>query len=300
MRINRRSFLIALPPALVCLAGLVLAARMLPVGFKGSSAAEPARGSLVIVGGGDVPAAVWNHFVDLAGGENARLVVIPTATEEADEGPLHPGPANPCWDELYESRKVKALVFLHTRRTDQANDPAFVRPLTEATGVWLDGGDQALLVAAYKGSAVEREVKNVLARGGVVGGTSAGAAVMSEVMIRDGDLEAEIGVGFGLLPGFVVDQHFSQRQRLPRLEGVLAKYPHYLGLGIDEDTAVVVRGRTLTVLGNNQVRVCLPAGRAREEKVKVFGHGERIDLAALGEGEAKAGRPLLARTGPRD
>jgi cyanophycinase len=103
-----------------------------------------------------------------------------------------------------------------------------------------------------------------------------------------------------VLPGFVVDQHFSQRQRLPRLEGVLAKYPHYLGLGIDEDTAVVVRGRTLTVVGNNQVRVCLPAGRAAGKKVKVFGHGERIDLAALGEGHGKNARPLLARSGPRE
>jgi cyanophycinase len=167
---------------------------------------------------------------------------------------------------------------MHTRRTDQANDPAFVKPLTEASGVWFAGGDQALLVAAYKGSAVEREVKKVLARGGVVGGTSAGAAVMSDVMIRDGDLVAEVGVGFGLLPGVVVDQHFSQRQRQPRLEGVLAKYPHYLGLGIDEDTGVIVRGQSLTVVGSNHVRVYLPACRAGEGKVQVLRHGDRIGL----------------------
>jgi cyanophycinase len=297
MRINRRSIWIALSLVPVCLAGVLLAAWRSGSWPAGSPAADPAHGTLVIVGGGDIPAAVWRRFVDLAGGEHARLVVIPTATEEADEGPLHPGPACRCWDEVYASRKVRSLVFLHTRRPDQANDPAFVRPLTEATGVWFDGGNQGLLVAAYKGSAVEREVKKVLARGGVVGGTSAGAAVMSEVMIRDGEEVAEVGVGFGLLPGVVVDQHFSQRQRQPRLEGVLAKYPQYLGLGIDEETAVIVRGRSLTVLGNNQVWVCWPAGRGTE-KVKGFGAGDRIDLAALGDRRGGNARPLLAGTTP--
>jgi cyanophycinase len=279
MRINRLAARIAFALALVCLVLLRPSAWISRDGQAGPAPApQQASGSLVLVGGGETPAAIWDQFVDLAGGDNARLVVIPTATREADEGPLRPGPACPCWHELYESRKVKALVFLHTRRTDQANDSAFVKPLTEATGVWFGGGDQVLLIAAYKGSLVERELQHVLARGGVVGGTSAGAAVMSEVMIRDGDLEAEVGVGFGLLPGFVVDQHFSQRERLPRLEGVLVKYPHYLGLGIDEDTGVVVRGQSLTVVGSNHVRVCLHAGRAGESKVKVLDHGDRIGL----------------------
>jgi cyanophycinase len=282
MRSNRLATRIALALALICLVWLTLSAWFGRVGQAGPPAApQRAHGSLVLVGGGATPAAIWDKFVDLAGGDNARLVVIPTASREADEGPLRPGPACPCWHELYESRRVRSLVFLHTRRTDEANDPAFVKPLTEATGVWFGGGDQVLLIAAYKGSAVEREVKNVLARGGVVGGTSAGAAVMSEVMIRDGDEVAEIGVGFGLLPGFVVDQHFSQRQRLPRLEGVLAKYPHYLGLGIDQDTGVVVRGQSLTVVGNNHVRLCFPASHARAGEVQVLGPGDRIDLEAL-------------------
>jgi cyanophycinase len=133
-------------------------------------------------------------------------------------------------------------------------------------------------------------VKNVLARGGVVGGTSAGAAVMSEVMIRGGNRVAEVGTGFGLLPGVVVDQHFSQRDRLPRLQGVLTKYPDLLGLGIDEETAVVVRGQGLTVLGNHQVRVCFPAPRAGEGQIMVLGSGDRIDLAALGRIALGSGR----------
>src|SRR5206468_722813 len=104
---------------------------------------------------------------------------------------------------------------------------------TEATAVWMGGGDQSRLAAAYRGTAVERELKNVLRRGGVIGGSSAGAAVMSSIMITGGNPEAQVDTGFGLLPGFVIDQHFHNRNRLARLRGVLAKNPEYLGLGID-------------------------------------------------------------------
>jgi cyanophycinase len=282
MRTNRLSTRLALTLAPICLVSFTLAVRVSQVGPADSPASprEAPSGSLVLAGGGKVPTSVWNRFVELAGGDDARLVVIPTASEPADEGPLLPVRTCPCWDELYETRKVKSLVFLHTRRPDQANDPAFVRPLTEASGVWFGGGDQTRLTAAYHGTAVEREVKQVLARGGVVGGTSAGAAVMSAVMIRGGNPVAEVGPGFGLLPGVVIDQHFSQRQRLPRLQGVLAKYPR-LGLGIDEETGVVVRGRSLTVLGNHHVHVCLPDPRPGAGEVRVLGSGDQIDLEAL-------------------
>jgi cyanophycinase len=279
MRTNRLSTRLALVLAPACLVSLTLAARVIPVGPT-TSPPEAPGGSLVIVGGGTIPAAVWDRFVELAGGDNARLVVIPTASGDADQGPLEPVRTCPCWSKLYETRKVQSLVFLHTRRPEQANDPAFVRPLTEASGVWFGGGDQIRLTDAYRGTAVEREVQRVLARGGVVGGTSAGAAVMSAVMIRDGNPVAEVGTGFGLLPGVVIDQHFSQRQRLPRLQGVLARYPR-LGLGIDEATAVIVLGPSLTVLGKHEVRVCFPDPRPGAGEVRVFRPGDRIDLEAI-------------------
>jgi cyanophycinase len=279
--------------ALACLVALTLSSRVSRDGPAGEPVAAPRTegGSLVIVGGGEIPAAIWEQFVQLAGGEQARLVVIPTASQLADEGPLLMDPACACWEPQYETHKVRSLAFLHTRRTDQANDPAFVRPLTEASGVWLDGGDQTLLTDAYRGTLVEREVRNVLARGGVVGGTSAGAAVMSEVMIRGGDPETEVGAGFGLLPGgVVVDQHFSERDRLPRLQGVLAKYPRHRGLGIDERTGVIVHGQRLTVVGNNHVHVCFPVPPVGEGKVMVFGPGDQIDLEALDRAEPETAR----------
>ncbi len=101
--------------------------------------------------------------------------------------------------------------------------------------------------------------------GGVIGGTSAGAAIMSPVMITGGRTEASVGTGFGFLPGFVVDQHFKQRNRFGRLLGVLRKHPQLFGLGIDEKTAVIVHGHSLTVMGESNVRLYLPGGQSREQ-----------------------------------
>jgi cyanophycinase len=124
---------------------------------------------------------------------------------------------------------------------------------------------------------VERQLHHLLARGGVIGGTSAGAAVTSEVMIRGGNHVAELGRGFGFLRGVIVDQHLSERNRLRRLQGAMARHPGYLGLGIDEQTAVVVQRRVARVLGERQVHVCFPG----QGTVKVFRSGDRIDLDAL-------------------
>src|SRR5262245_26299353 len=235
----------------------------------------PIPGSLVLAGDGKLPDAVRKQFFDLAGGAKARLVVIPTAGAGAD-GP-EAGAALDPWREL----KPGSAVVLHTRDRKTADDPAFVAPLREATGVWLDGGDRARLTAAYKGTAVERELAAVLKRGGVVGGTSAGMAVRSEVMIAGGGPEARVGPGFGWLPGFVVDEHFVARDRLGRLAGVLAGRPGLVGLGVDEATAAVVRGRRIRVLGESTVTVVLPASANRPQKVEVLKPGSEADLLAL-------------------
>ncbi|MFO0928424.1 MAG: cyanophycinase [Gemmataceae bacterium] len=239
-----------------------------------------AAGTLVIVGGGLLPEVIRDRFLELAG-KNARLVVIPTASRKAEAGKLETLPSYPVWMALEQERKVRSVVFLHTRDPKEANDPTFVKPLTVANAVWFSGGDQSLLTQAYKGTAVETELRRLLARGGVVGGTSAGAAVMSDLMIRFGNPVAEVGAGFGFLSGIVVDQHFNERNRLTRLLGVLAKYPRYFGLGIDEQTGVVVQGECLTVLGKHNVRFCRPTAEPTRPEVKVFASGDRIDLATF-------------------
>lgn len=241
-------------------------------------AAEPAGadapGTLFIAGGGKLPAAVGEEFVALAGGRRARLVIIPTASVEADQG--EPLPVFTEW----RPGMAASEVLLHTRDRAVANDPAFTRPLTEATGVWLSGGDQSLLTAAYRGTRVEAELRRLLARGGVIGGTSAGAAALSSVMIAGGTSVAEVGDGLGLAPGVVVDTHFAQRQRLPRLRGVVEQHPTCLGLGIDERTAAVLTGHSLRVLGNAQVRVCLPSP-AGPADARVLRAGDRADVLGL-------------------
>jgi cyanophycinase len=247
--------------------------------------AAPLKGALVLVGGGRTPEAARQKFHELAGGAQARLVIIPTASAAAD-GP-DPDKDIAAWNKL----PTASVVALHTRDRSRADDPAFVKPLTEATGVWIEGGDQTRLTAAYRGTAVERALKGVLARGGVVGGTSAGAAVMTEVMIEGGNPQTQVGKGFGLLPGAVVDQHLLQRNRVNRLLGVLGRHPGLFGLGIDEGTAVVVKGRTMTVIGESYALAMLPPSPRRPLSVQVLHNGETADLVALS-------RAAIARAEP--
>jgi cyanophycinase len=208
-------------------------------------------GSLVIVGGGSIPESIRDKFMALAGGNAAKLVIIPTASSAADvraedEGYLEP------WRKYAPS----GLRLLHTRSRQQADDPAFVKPITEATAVWFGGGDQVELAKPYRGTAVEREFKALLKRGGVIGGTSAGAAVMSDVMIEGGNPKAQVGRGFGFIQNAVCDQHFLRRSRVNRLLGVLAERPHLIGLGIDEGTAFILTGEEWSVVGRSYVLAC--------------------------------------------
>lgn len=235
-------------------------------------------GSLVICGGADIPAAAMERFVELAGGKKARIVVItstmrPDAVqEEVDE-----------WLELLDDDKVASVEILHTRSHDRADEETFVKPLREATGVWFTGGNQAVLADTYLGTRTEKELRKLLDREGVIGGISAGAAVMSQVMIRGGDDHAEIGEGFGFLPGAVVDQHFLVRNRQARLMSVLEKNPSLFGLGIDEGTALIIEGRRISVVGSSHVVVCMPGSDEREEIVRLLKDGDEDDLILLGE-----------------
>ena len=248
------------------------------------SAAVPkeAAGTLVIVGGGGMPDAIRDRFLELAGGKKGRLVVIPTASEVADTSHIYRSYS------YWQTQGLASVSMLNTLDPKQANDPSFVKPLTEATAAWLGGGDQTRLANAYRGTAVERELRRLLARGGVIGGTSAGASVMSSIMITGGNPRARVGEGFGLLPEVVIDQHFQNRKRQKRLLGVLEKYPRCLGLGIDEQTAVVVRGHTFTVMGKANVSVCMPPTARDEDNVKLLKSGDAGDLVQLS-------RTVLAR-----
>ncbi len=232
-------------------------------------------GALVICGGGQLPQPVMDRFMQLAGGDDAAIVVIPTASRHVDATN-----ANRFLDP-WKRRKPKSVALLHTRSRDEADTVQFVRPLKQATAVWFGGGSQSRIAEAYVGTAVERELHALLKRGGVIGGTSAGAAVQSRLMIASGNPIAKLGEGFDLLPGSVIDQHFLTRGRRSRLLGVLDEHSGLVGFGIDEGTALIVRGRRLRVLGESTVTVCLAASNDRPLKEYVLESGAIADLTEL-------------------
>lgn len=244
------------------------------------------NGTLVICGGGDVSDDVMLQFLEAAGGEDARLVVITTASETADSDEIEHDEDI----EFFRNQKTARLTVLHTRSRETANDPEFVRPLSDATGIWFIGGKQNWLADSYLGTATERKIHDVLQRGGVVGGISAGAAVMSSIMICAGDTIPEMRPGFDLLPGMIVDQHFLARNRQQRLMGAVAAHPGMVGLGIDEGGAVVVHGRHLRVVGNSGVVACINPHSGNGPKVETLKPGSQADLYALGVAASKSRR----------
>ncbi len=241
-------------------------------------------GSLVLHGGGPVADSVREHFLELAGGKNARLVIVPTAAIGADDSEVEKGL------ESWKNAEVVSLVALHTRKREEANDDAFIKPLTEATGVWLDGGDAGKLLSAYAGTLVEKELKKLLARGGVIGGSAEGISVLGQVVLGSNPRGAP-RAGFDLLSGFVIDPHFLKQNRMDRLLGLLANRPGCVGLGIDQNTALVVKGRGMTVIGDSYVVTCLSASSKRPAGIQTLKAGDRADLVALS-------RAAIARAQP--
>jgi cyanophycinase len=225
---------------------------------------EPHRtathGHLVIIGGGEDRKhgkEILTRFVELAGGENARIVVITAASQIADE-------MWEIYDKAFGDLGVKQRFHLPLTSRADANDPEKVRMVAEADGIFMTGGDQKRLLAIIGGTALDAEMHTALkVRGACIGGTSAGASAMSGHMLAQGktDLLPEkgavsLGAGLGFLHRVVIDQHFSERQRLSRLLSVVAQNPYLQGIGIDEDTALVVeRGRGIEVLGEGSVTV---------------------------------------------
>jgi cyanophycinase len=221
-----------------------------------SSAQEigPAKGSLLIVGGGLRDQAIVKRFLDLAGGDDAPIVVIPTAGEDEDYGDY--------WSGLRQFKEAGAtrLKVLHTRDRKQADTEAFAAPLREARGVWFPGGRHWRLADSYLNTRTHAELRAVLQRGGVVGGTSAGATILGSFMVRGDTKGNTIMVGdhvegFGLLKNVTIDQHLLRRNRQFDLLPVIEARPELLGIGIDEDTAIAVRGDSFEVIGNGYVAI---------------------------------------------
>ncbi len=240
--------------------------------FHPAPCGAPARGTLFVCGGGSLPPQVLTAFVDAAGGADAKLVLIPGASLAAD-APESVEAQIARWGE----RGVRDVTVLHSRDRAQAERDEFVAPLRRATAVWFGGGDQKRLAEVYVGTLVEHELIALLARGGVVGGTSAGAAIQSRVMIAGGNPEPTIGLGLDLFRGAIVDQHFRARKREPRLAAAVRQHPACTGFGVDEGTALVVRGETASVMGAGGVTRVHAGGPDGVTSIW-FGAGESVPL----------------------
>jgi len=213
----------------------------------------PEKGALVIVGGAMKDTAIINRFIALAGGIDAPMIVIPTASGEKEIDLTRAGA-------VLTSAGARNVTVLHTYDPKVADSEAFVAPLKKAKGVWYNGGRQWHLVDAYAGTLTEKEIANVLARGGVIGGSSAGATIQGSYLVR-GDTKANTimmgdhEVGFAYLKNSAIDQHLLVRNRQNDLPEVIMKYPHLLGIGLDENTAIVVKGNEFEVIGQSFVAI---------------------------------------------
>ena len=225
----------------------------------------PEKGTLIIMGGGGREfESVFTEFVKMAGGKKARIVIVPTA---ASSNPEYPYERSGSARLAKEKLGAAEVTVLHTHDRKVAETEEFVKPLTKATGIWFGGGRQWRLTQAYHGTRTEKEFHKVLARGGVIGGSSAGATIQGSFLARGDTSGNTIMVGdvqrsFGFMRDTAIDQHLIARGREKDLIKVLEDPKKkmrkefdraaMLGIGIDEDVAIVVKGDRFEIIGKEK------------------------------------------------
>lgn len=214
----------------------------------------PQKGALVIVGGSMKSTDIIERFIKLAGGPQANFVVIPTASGR-DTYDQNAGLAP-----RLRNHGATHVTVLHTNDKDVANSDTFVAPLRDADAVWFGGGRQWRLVDSYKDTKTEELFHEVLNRGGVIGGSSAGATIQGSYLARGDTKNNQIMMGdheegFSFLKNVAIDQHVLARNRHFDLFSILDNRPELLGLGIDENTAIIVEGNQFEVMGESHVLV---------------------------------------------
>lgn len=211
----------------------------------------PEKGALLIIGGGTIPPEIWAKFVELSGGkEKAKLVVVTAAAGDSA-----------AWSashvELVKKQTGAAKVtLLHTKSLKEANSEVFIASLREATGVFFVGGRQWRIADSYLNTLTHQAFQEVLERGGVIAGTSAGASIQGSFLWRGDTKGAQILVGdhtqgLGFLKNSAIDQHLLRRNRMFDLVEFIRQSPDLIGIGLDESTSVVVQKDSLEVIGKS-------------------------------------------------
>jgi len=219
------------------------------------------KGHLVIIGGGDRPDYIMQKIVNLAGGENSRFIIIPNASSIPHEV------GSRQKEEFIKLGCISAEYIVLD--SSMVNSTEVIAKFDGITGIFFSGGDQSNLTRLLNGTKLLERIKEIYQSGGVISGTSAGAAVMSRVMLTGNELvnkdssnsfisiqenNIEVKEGFGFIESAIIDQHFIKRKRLNRLISLVIENPTLTGVGIDEATSIVVYpDETIEVLGENQV-----------------------------------------------
>ncbi|NUM69734.1 MAG: cyanophycinase [Ignavibacteriaceae bacterium] len=256
------------------------------------------QGYLVIIGGGERPDTIMNRFLELAGGENANILIIPNASAyKEEEGGLG--------IQILRAKGAKNVSLIRFER-ETASDDSVLAKLDGIDGIFFTGGDQSKLTGELLGTKLYDKIMEFYKKGGVIGGTSAGAAFMSKVMITGDELinkdssyafhtimpgNIKTAEGFGFLDNCIIDQHFVVRRRLNRLISAVLDNPQLPGIGIDESTALIVApDMTFEVLGSRNVVIVNAAGAtdikvnhenlygAQNIKIDILVSGDRYDL----------------------
>lgn len=239
-----------------------------------------AQERLIIVGGGKRPELAMAKFVEWAGKERAHILIIPWATSE-------PQASFEYLKKDLAAFNPKEIELAPIAPITEEKKSKFLNQLKNATGVFFTGGDQVKIMAVLKDESLLRTLKHSYSNGTVFGGTSAGAAIMSSQMITgEGDFtvidgkKVQTSLGLGLLPDdVIVDQHFIKRQRENRLFGLILQNREKLGIGIDEDTALVLTdNRYGEVVGKSQIMMVAAQKNNGTLIIHLFQPGQRLDL----------------------
>ncbi len=247
-----------------------------------SATTGPDKGSLVIVGGAMRDTAIIDRFIELAGGRDASIVVIPTASGAREINAER-------YTRFLTRRGASDVTLVHTYDSAEACTEGFADPIREASGLWFTGGRQWRIVDAYAGTPVEEAIRGVLERGGVIGGSSAGATIQGSYLVR-GDTKTNTIMmgdheeGFAYLKASAIDQHLLVRNRQHDLVEVIEAHPGLLGIGLDENTAIVVSGNEFEVIGESFVAIYdYNLWNGNEEEGTALSNGGRFFLLRAGD-----------------
>ncbi len=268
----------------------------------------PPAGTLVIVGGGSLEGTgIIERFIELAGGLEKKYIIVPTAGGNRRQDGTVQDYKEEDVIQPWLKRGLRNVRMLHTHDPKVADTEAFVSDLRAAAAVWFNGGRQWNIADSYAGTLTYREFHRLLDRGGVIGGSSAGATIQGEYLVRGDTSGPDVVMtaepnhqeAFKFLRRVAIDQHINTRNRWDHLVPVIQKLPNLLGIGLSEGTAIIVKQDTFEVVGKGKVAVHdnMRLFQPWEKPYFVLSSGDvynmktrRIEKLGIGDGGPQRGR----------